>query len=73
MYKQGFYWLLSDGESPTLVFFYFNKDAGKAGFGFNTFEGGGFLPADDLTSNTDVVKADIKLPESFTGNWDYEL
>ena len=30
------------------------------GFGFNTADGGGFLPLSDLTSNTAVIEAKIK-------------
>jgi hypothetical protein len=52
----GFYYLYSPGEeSPTLVQLYTCRNGGHRGFGFNTYDGGGFLPVDDVTSTTKIV------------------
>jgi hypothetical protein len=55
-FADGFYHLYSPIEpEPVLVQHYFSTDAGKYVFGFNTHDGGGMLPVDDLTKET-VVK-----------------
>ena len=55
--EEGYYWLLKEGESPTLVYYYENADTSEKGFGFNIVDGGRFLPESDLTADTVVEKA----------------
>ncbi len=57
MRTDGYYWLLEEGKSPCLVYYY--ENAGKWGFGFNIVDGGGFLPESDLTADTVVKEATI--------------
>lgn len=59
--KEGFYYLKSSDEpEPTLVYGYKCTDEGGAfGFGFNTHDGGGFLPLSDLIATTKVVPVEI--------------
>lgn len=60
MRKEGYYWLLTEGESPTLVYYYENPDTGEKGFGFNVVDGGGFLPEWDLVEDSVVKEAIIE-------------
>ncbi len=56
----GFYHLYSKHEDePTLVYCYYSKDAGCQGVGFNTYNGGGFLPVADFASDTVAVPVSI--------------
>jgi hypothetical protein len=60
--KDGFYYLKTKdgGESPVLVYGYHCTDNGGVfGYGFNTHDGGGFLPHSDLTENSIVVPVSI--------------
>jgi hypothetical protein len=54
--EDGFYNVYSEKEKkPTLVHLYYSSDAQCKGLGFNTHDGGGFLPLSDLTKDTDLV------------------
>lgn len=56
----GYYHLHNNGEpEPSLVYLYTNPDTHERGFGFNTREGGGFLPISDLSESTTVVRVKI--------------
>ena len=57
---EGYYWLKDGNEKPTLVYHYKNEDEGCWGFGFNIADGGGFLTGEDVTEETQVIKAEIK-------------
>ena len=58
--EEGFYHLKAPGESePVMVHFYFSSDVGENGFGFNTHDGGGFLPLSDVADGTEIVKLEI--------------
>ena len=46
-------------KEETIVYFYHNEDADCDGFGFNTADGGGFLPLDHLAESTIVKKLQI--------------
>ena len=61
MRQEGWYWLIDGIDESTLTYYYQNPDTIKWGFGFNIRDGGGFLPEDDLTDETKVVKAEIKI------------
>ena len=54
---EGFYHLISESEpDPVLVHGYYCSDMdGAFVFGFNTHDGGGLLPLDDLKKDTKVV------------------
>jgi hypothetical protein len=71
MRKEGYYWLLREGESPCLVYYYKNTDTGEMGYGFNIVDGAGFLPEKDLTADTVVVKAKVIVDEP--GKKSYEI
>jgi len=64
--KEGMYYLACNSEeAPTLVHGYYCTDFnGEFGFGFNIYEGGGFLPLADLTEDSVYVPVVIKTPES---------
>ncbi len=48
-FREGYYKMYSPKESSsTLVYYYFCDDSNCWGFGFNAFDGGGFLPEWDL-------------------------
>jgi hypothetical protein len=48
----GNYWITTGtGTDPCLVRLYTNPDTGVRGFGFNTADGGSFLPLDDVKSD----------------------
>lgn len=56
--KDGYYWLVCKiFGSVTLVYHYTNPDTNEPGFGFNTRDGGGFMPAKDLSRSTEVIHA----------------
>jgi len=55
--KEGYYWLLKEGEPPTRVYYYENPDTGEKGFSYNRFTGVGFLPEADLTADTVIKEA----------------
>ena len=59
--KEGFYHLYNENESePVLVHGYKCTDLGdKFGFGFNTHDGGGFLPLSDLIESSRVVLVEV--------------
>ena len=58
--KEGFYNLYSKREKkPVLVYLYYSRDACCRGMGFNTYDGGGFLPLSDLTDDTIITPVDI--------------
>jgi len=58
--KEGYYYLKTEGEEPTLVHGYHCTDmGGKFGFGFNTHDGGGFLIAEDLADGTEAVPVTV--------------
>lgn len=55
-----FYYLYSKHETkPVLVHYYLGPDTKDLGFGFNTYDGGGFAPLHDLTKDTVIVRVDI--------------
>lgn len=57
--KRGYYYL-DNGEEVSLAFYYKNPDAGSWGFGFNIFEGGGFIPLSDVSlKDTYITRADL--------------
>ena len=60
-YKEGFYYLTNPNESvPTLVYGYNCADMkGAFVFGFNTHDGGGLLPASDLSKKSKVIAVKI--------------
>lgn len=60
MRKEGYYWLLREGESPCLVYYYENLETKEMGFGFNVVDGGGFLPEGDLVEDSVVKEAIIE-------------
>ena len=43
-------------NEETIVYYYYNLDALCTGFGFNTADGGGFLPEFDLRKDSIVKK-----------------
>lgn len=58
--KEGYYYLVSEHEDePTLAHGYYNHDAKAFGFGFNIYDGGGFLPLSDVSPTTDIVPVSI--------------
>ena len=60
--KEGFYYLSSpDDPEPVLVHGYKSKDMDNQFiFGFNTHDGGGFVPLSDLTEETIVTPVEIR-------------
>jgi len=65
MMKEGYYWLFnSKTKEATLAYFYYNPDADRNGFGFNIRDGGGFLPMDDVSEDTQIIYAGYELVES---------
>ena len=55
--EAGFYHLTSQDEpEPLLAHAYYSNDSKSFGFGFNTHDGGGFLPLNDLSEDTVVTK-----------------
>jgi len=60
--EEGFYFLRSPSEpEPVLVHGYFCSDmAGAFVFGFNTYDGGGLISMDDISSDTLVTKVKIE-------------
>jgi hypothetical protein len=42
-----------------VAYFYDCHDADCEGFGFNTYDGGGFLPLRDISAGTEIVKLKI--------------
>ena len=46
--KDGDYWLVRDGEEEVMVSVYTNPDTREFGIGFNTRDGGGFMPMTDV-------------------------
>lgn len=71
VFEKGFYWLVSDVEEPTIVYYYFNEDyqvnsdpPGHWGFGFNIAHGGGFLPEDDIFDDTQFVGPIVFTPDA---------
>ncbi len=52
--SENYYWLVSADGERTLVYCYRNPDTNWYGFGFNTADGSGFLPASDLNSDTEI-------------------
>lgn len=61
---EGFYFLHHKREKkPVLVHGYTCKDAGNVfGFGFNTHDGGGFLPYTDLSGDETIIPAMVETP-----------
>ena len=60
-YPDGFYHLYSPSEKePVLVHCYYCEDSQCRGFGFNIYDGGGFLPLSDLTDDTSIIALDIE-------------
>lgn len=56
----GIYHLYSPSESdPVLVHLYDNRDEQCRGFGFNTHDGGGFLPLAHLATDSKIVSVKI--------------
>jgi hypothetical protein len=54
------YWLFTKSEvEPTLVQGYYSSDSQCYGFGFNTHDGGGFLPLSDITDISSLVPVTI--------------
>ncbi len=65
-FRKGFYKMYSPIESKSvLVDYYFCNDEKCWGFGFNTHDGGGFLPEWDLEAGVilTLVKVVTKHPE----------
>jgi len=65
----GYYWLMNKTEVPIIVEYYCNPDAGKYGqwgFGFNISDGGGFIPQNELTSDS-VLVGPINKPMVYFG------
>ena len=64
-YEEGFYYITSKAEpEPLLVYGYNCSDlGGEFVFGFNTHDGGGLLPLDELTKDTTITPVDIVLRE----------
>jgi len=69
-FTNGFYRLTSSFNEETIAYFYYNPDAELWGFGFNISDGGGFIPAFDLTEKTEVKKLEIDdgFKDSLTGS-----
>ena len=61
--EEGFYYIQHPAETePTLVYGYQCSDLdGEFCFGFNTYDGGGLLPALDLADGTVVIPVEIKV------------
>jgi len=61
-YKEGFYYLYAENEvEPTLVHGYYCTDLnGEFVFGFNMYDGGNLVQAQDLTASTIVKPVVIK-------------
>jgi len=59
--KKGYYYLIVDSDpEPVLVHGYKCSDMkGEFGFGFNTYDGGGFLPLSEVSSCTKIVPVSI--------------
>ena len=59
--KEGFYYLQGvDEDEPTLVHGYHCTDmGGKFVFGFNTYDGGGLIPFDDISEGTMIMPVTI--------------
>ena len=57
--KEHYYLEHPDEPEPTLVYYYYNPDSEIWGFGFNIADGGGFLPEDDLGSETTITRVEI--------------
>ena len=55
-----YYKLVAESGEITIGYFYMNPDADCLGFGFNTADGGGFLPEWDLTKTTKVIELEFK-------------
>jgi len=59
--KEGFYHLHSPNETePVLVHGYKCSDLNdQFVFGFNTYDGGGYLPLSDLTDDTKIIPVEV--------------
>lgn len=59
-FRRGYYRLYHPSEDrPTLVYYYFNPDAKRWGFGFNIADGGGWVCEDDLSSESTAVRVEL--------------
>ena len=66
MNKDSFYLLTSELQQDTVAYYYYNPDMNCCGFGFNTADGGGFLPETHLSKKTYVYPIHLvqgKIPE----------
>ena len=61
-HEEGYYYLVNEGEDPVLVHGYYCSDhGGSFGFGFNIYDGGGFIPLLDLSERTEYIKVKITM------------
>ena len=61
MIESGFYYLYSDKEEePTLVHAYYSNHSKALGLGFNTRDGGGFLPLNDFPEDSYLLPVMIE-------------
>lgn len=59
--KEGYYYLKKPGEEPTLVHGYHCTDLnGEFIFGFNTYDGGGYVALSGLTKDTVIVPVKVE-------------
>lgn len=59
--KEGTYYKLISGQGDeSIVYYYRNPDTEILGFGFNTADGGGFMPVWDLVKTTKVIELELK-------------
>ncbi len=59
--EPGFYNMYCPSEKdPVLIHWYFADDADSFGAGYNTHDGGGFLPEKDIISEVSYKKVEIK-------------
>ena len=57
-----FYKLISEAKEETIAYCYKNPDyldGTTIGFGFNTADGGGWMPAWDVTEKTEIIEVEI--------------
>jgi len=63
--------LKSPYGEETIGYYYDNQDMGCKGFGFNTADGGGFLPESHLSKNTEVTPIHLVLGVTATRAGEY--
>ena len=71
-FKEGFYYLqVPSEEKPVLVHGYPCKDLNGAFiFGFNIYDGGGYIPLSDLIKGTEITPVAIMATEKGKIKWD---